>query len=490
VNKLKQPAREKQVNIIGKPATTILGIMGIGLLIVTFMFAGTSWAQQAAPAPEQPKVKVKAEPAEERPKEELKSSQEPGYFPSIVPYDRKLTLEIGPVSGILAPYGNTAALDTLRLGKAVKAGPLRVAPFLETDIGYRSNLFQTSNDKKATSVFAVNPGMYVELPMAHTHKISVGYLGNAIIYPGSDLDDFSHYDNNVNVDASFNFPGGLSLRAGNYLRIATEEPTAQTTNQRFYHQWTPYFLANYAFADRWKLQAIYEFNKLYFAASARSSQNDYNENVGGVALYYKILPKTAVLGQFIVSQRTYPSQTISNNYTYTPMVGLTWDATAKLSGIVKAGYTIKDFETDLPNLQRDTATPAFSGQVTYKFGRRTNLALTAQRAIQQDTDLVSNAPYYNTAFYVTLNHLWAYWNLTSYANVSYSFNDYINRTQNPGDGLQFRQDSIIGAGVGFSRPLTRYLRLRLDYSYNNKASNFTNYSYNEHRMIFGIQATM
>jgi len=455
------------------------------------MFAGTAWAQQAVPAPEQPKVKVKAEREEERPKEELKPSQEPGYFPRIVPYDRKLTLEIGPVSGILAPYGNTAALDTLRMGKAVKAGPLRVAPYLETDIGYRSNLFQTSNDKKATSVFAVNPGMYVELPMAHTHKISVGYLGNAIIYPGSDLDDFSHYDNNVNVDASFNFPGGLSLRAGNYLRIATEEPTAQNTNQRFYHQWAPYFLANYAFADRWKLQAVYEFNKLYFAKSAQSAQNDYNENVGAVALYYKLLPKTAVLGQFIVSQRTYPSQTISNNYTYTPMLGLTWGATAKLSGIVKAGYTIKNFENDNSGLVENTpSTPAFSAQVTYKFDRRTNLALTAQRAINQDADLAGNTAYENTAFYVTLNHLWAYWKLSSYVNVSYTINDYINRSQDPGDGFKFRQDSIVSAGVGFSRPLTRYLRLRLDYSYNNKASNFTNYSYNEHRMIFGIQTTM
>lgn len=475
---------------IGKLVATMWGIACFGLLIVTFMFAGTAWAQQAAPAPEQPKVKVKAEPEEERPKEEIKPSQEPGYFPSIVPYDRKLTLEVGPVSGILAPYGNPAALDTLRLGKPIKAGPLRVAPYLETDIGYRSNLFQTSNDKRATSVFAVNPGMYVELPMAHTHKISVGYLGNAIIYPGSDLDNFSHYDNNVNVDASFNFPGGLSLRAGNYLRVATEEPTAQTTNQRFYHRWAPYFLANYALADRWKLQTIYEFNRLNFAQSAQSNQNDYNENIGAVALYYKLLPKTAVLGQFMVAHRAYPYQGISNNTTYTPMVGLTWDATAKLSGIAKVGYTIQDYDTNAPGLIRAPSTPALSAQVTYKFYRRTNLSITAQRSIQQDSDLTGNTPFYNTGFYVTLSHLWPLWNFNSYINLSYTFNDYINRSQDPGDGLKFRQDSIVSAGVGFSRPLTRYLRLRLDYSYNNNASNFTNYSYNEHRMIFGIQATM
>lgn len=468
--------------------------------MMTLVSPGISWEQEAnstaeqpkvkIEAPEQPKVKVKSEREEERPRE-LKPSQEPGYFPSIVPYDRKLTLEIGPVAGILAPYGNPAAMDTLRLGKPVKAGPLRVAPYLDSSIGYRSNLFQTSNDKRATSVYNINPGMYAELPVAQRHKISVGYLGNGIIYPGSDLDNYSHYDNNVNVDASFNFPGNLSLRAGNYLRIATEEPTAQRTFQRFYHQWAPYLLANYAFADRWKLQAIYEFNKLYFASSSQSAANDYNENVGGISLFYRLFPKTAVLGQFIVSHRAYPSQSISNNYSYTPMLGLTWDATAKLSGIIKAGYTIKDFENDRAGLLQNTpSTPTFSGQVTYKFDRRTNLAITLQRSIQQDADLTSNTAYENTAFYVTMNHLWAFWRLSSYANISYSLNDYINRSVNPGDGLKYRQDSIITTGVGISRPLTRYLRLRLDYTYSNKASNFNTYSYNEHRMIFGIQATM
>jgi hypothetical protein len=473
------------MNIIRELTGIKLGVIGLGLLMVTLMFTGICWGVEATPAPEKPKVRVA--PEEERPPE-VKPSEEPGFFPGIVPTQRALTMEIGPVSGILAPYGNPAALDTLKKGSAIKAGPFRVAPYLSTDMGYRSNLYQTQTNKKATSVFAFNPGIYTELPLAQKHKISVGYLGNSLIYPAAN--DNSHYDNNVNVDASFNFPGGLSLRAGNTLRIATEEPTAESTNQRFYHRWTPYFLANYAFADRWKLQVIYQYNKLYFAPSANSNQNNYNDNTGGVALYYKILPKTAVLGQFIVAQRTYPYQSLSNNYCYTPMVGLTWDATAKLTGIAKVGYTIKDYEKDTPGRKQNNATPAFSGQLTYKFDERTNLALTAQRAIQEDSDVAFNSPYENTAFYLTLDHLWAFWDLSSYANISYTYNNYINETQNPGNGLKYRQDSIISTGVGISRPFTRYLRLRLDYSYSNKASNFSGYSYNEHRVVFGIQATM
>ena len=144
----------------------------------------------------------------------------------------------------------------------------------------------------------------------------------------------------------------------------------------------------------------------------------------------------------------------------------------------------------LSSLNRTPSTPALSAQVTYKFDKRTNLALTAQRSIQQDVDLAGNAAYENTGIYLTLNHEWAFWQLSSYANIAYTFNDYINRSLNPGDGLKFRQDSIILTGVGFSRPLTRYLKLKLDYSYNNRASNFNGFSYNEHRILFGIQATM
>ena len=102
-----------------KLAAATWGITCLGIVMMTLMFSGTSWGQEAAPTPGAT-AKVKAEVEEERPPElkpELKPSQEPGYFPSVVPPQRPLTLEIGPVSGILAPYGNPAALDTHKTGK-------------------------------------------------------------------------------------------------------------------------------------------------------------------------------------------------------------------------------------------------------------------------------------------------------------------------------------------------------------------------------------
>ncbi len=55
--------------------------------------------------------------------------------------------------------------------------------------------------------------------------------------------------------------------------------------------------------------------------------------------------------------------------------------------------------------------------------------------------------------------------------------------------LKSRVDNIIYAGGGLSRPVTKWLRLRLDYLYYNRGSNFSFYSFNEHKVLLGVQSS-
>ncbi len=66
----------------------------------------------------------------------------------------------------------------------------------------------------------ISPGIRFELPVAGTHRLSLGYLGNSYIY--SRFSENSHYDQNVNADAALNF-SKLSMRVGAAFRNATEE---------------------------------------------------------------------------------------------------------------------------------------------------------------------------------------------------------------------------------------------------------------------------
>jgi hypothetical protein len=172
------------------------------------------------------------------------------------------------------------------------------------------------------------------------------------------------------------------------------------------------------------------------------------------------------------------------------MAGITWDPTAKLSGTIKVGYSITNYSNlDAGTRGFNADGIALSIQTLYKVSRYTQMSLIAQRSLQEDIDS-ANAGYFNTGLAFTLTHFWHFFKVTSYASFSYYNNHYIFNQFNPGT-LEFkkRDDNIIYTGAGLSRPITQWVKLRLDYLYYNRGSNFNQYPTNEHKVILGAQTS-
>ena len=220
------------------------------------------------------------------------------------------------------------------------------------------------------------------MPIAQHHLLSVGYLGSAFIY--SNYSNQSHYDQNINADLALNPGGNLSCRLGNTLRLASEERNSEFSTSRQYLRNAPYFAATYKLADRWKLGGNYQLDTLEFARSI-DRFNNYNQQTVGTTLYYRFLPKTTLLAQYIFMYRNYPSFSPDNTYSSSPLVGLTWAPTAKLSGTIKFGYTFASYETSVPGRNNNPDSWSLIAQLLYRFSRYTNLSLTAQKSFQQDS---------------------------------------------------------------------------------------------------------
>ncbi len=451
-------------------------VVTVSLLIM--LGSGTLWA--AEPKKDTTPTEETEEKVPERP-EEL-----PGYVPGLAGPSEYGTLGLGPTGGVLAPYGNPVAYDSLQRGwRSHRVGKLILTPYLGLFGLYRSNIFLTPVDKKSDFIVLISPGLRAELPIAGRHRLSVGYLGGGFIYTG--FSDQSHYNQNINTDMTLNFRGGTSLRFGNTFRYATEERNSVFARRRTYWRTTPYLTITRALADRWRLQGAYQFDTLQFVKQ-RDQINNYSEQNAGVTLFYKFLPKTAVLVEYIFTYRDYPSFPADNNYAHSPLVGLTWDPTAKLSGTVKLGYTFKQYDTDFPGRNNTPESFIMSANLLYRYSRYTNFTITAQRSFQEDLDF-GNSGYRNTGVWLTLNHEWHYFRVNSYATFFYLNNRYLNSTVDLAGQFKRRNDDIIGAGAGLSRPLTRWLVARIDYNYINRGSNFFGYSYNDHRLLFGVQAS-
>jgi hypothetical protein len=461
------------------------------ILLIT-LGAGKAWGQVS---PEQgtleQAVQEQAKP-QEQPKPEkvspIPEREKPGYFPTILFPTYYGIVQAGPKTGLLAPYGNPYAFDTLRRGWVTHgAGPLLVTPYLEYDGLYRSNIYLSPTNPQSDYINAVTPGVEVELPFGGLHRLSMGYLGQYWMY--SDHTEESHYDHNANIDAEINFRGGLSLRGGDAFRAATEERTTETGRRRPYLQDTPYFLASYNVSEKTKIQATYQYDIWQYDRSIDQIDN-YRNNLAGLFLFYKFLPRTSALAGYVFSSRVYPSYTQDNNIQNSPFIGLTWDPTTKLTGNIKFGYTFQNYENHLPGRNNSPNSWAFSLGSIYRYSRYTTLNLSAQRSIQQDIDF-ANATYYSTALWVSLTHDWAYFRVASYVSFAYANSSYVNSGINPSTGLLSpREDNTYTIGAGVSRPLTPWLRLRLDYNYTDDASSYFLYSYHEHRVLLGVQLSL
>jgi hypothetical protein len=435
---------------------------------------------------EQKEISTTELPAEKKEAPPQKPVEPPGYFPGIPSSTPYGTLELGPTSGALAPYGNPAAYDNLQRGwHSRRVGKVTITPYFESDGLYRSNIYLTPTNKLSDFIFVLTPGLRADVPLAGKNRLSLGYLGTGYIYTTHGAN--SHYDQNMNADLEFKLKSGWHLRFGNTLRLATEERNSEFSTFRRYIRDTPYVTASYAFADRWKLEVNYQFDTLGFVKTV-DQVNNYNQQAIGGTLYYRFLPKTAALVQYVFTYREFPNTPFDNTYNHTPLVGLTWDPTAKLSGTMKFGYTLDQYQTSVP--ERDNSASGFTMSINllYRYSRTTNLTLTAQRSFNQDVDF-RNAGYYTTGVWVALNREWTFFRLASYASFYFINSNYLNPALDSQGQFLKRLDNTVGFGAGLSRPLTRWLRARVDYSYSNRSSNFFGYGYNDNRVLVGLQTS-
>jgi len=459
--------------------------MTLTSIMVLFLLLGWNTAVWGEETKREPSPEVAPEMTEEKLPEKVQPPV--GYVPGISAPDLYGTLGLGPTAGVLAPYGNPVAYDSLQRGwRSFRVGKVNLTPYFAVEGLYRSNIFLTPSDKKSDFIMVLSPGLRAEIPIAGRHRLSVGYLGTGFIYTG--FTEQSHYDQNVNVDMTLNFKGGTSLRFGNTFRSATEEINSEFAQRRNYWRTTPYLTITRAFADRWKLQGAYQFDTLVFT-NGEDDINDFDQHNVAATLFYRFWPKTSALIEYIFTYRGYPSFPRDNNYTHSPLVGLTWDPTAKLTGTMKFGYTFKQYETDLSGRNNSPENFIMVANLLYRYSRYTNLTVTAQRAFFEDVDF-DNSAYRSTGVWVSLNHDWHYFRVYSYATFFYMNNDYVSPSFDAGNGeFLDREDNIIGVGLGLSRPINRWLRARIDYFYSNRSSNFAGYTYNDHRLLFGVSTS-
>jgi hypothetical protein len=285
----------------------------------------------------------------------------------------------------------------------LRVGLLEIHPELTLAGGLDDNVFLEHDDEKDDNYWVVTPGINLALENKE-HFFGLGYKVDIIRY-----NEYSSQDSENHTafgKVRLNFPGALFIKLDNVFQDTSDYATSEFVDRVKRQQNKANASIGLEFSDNFVFQLDYgsvyhKYNPneyldtldLDSAAEERMTKTfealDRFEHEFGPAIYIKFLPKTSVLVEYHYGIINYfdVDEDVENDNSSTfqqVMGGLKWEATAKSTGILKAGYQWKDYDEE-KNLdgskKSDKETWVVSGEINVEFTPKTVANLLVKRYI-------------------------------------------------------------------------------------------------------------
>jgi hypothetical protein len=367
---------------------------------------------------------------------------------------------------------------------AVDAGPLQVIPQINVQVGHDDNIYSTETNKVDSVITVINPSVQLVLEK-DLDVYSLNYAVKQGIYEHDSADNYTDHDLTAQARLDFNIRNRLELLA-RYLKTHEDRGTglnqgsAATANPEpvEYHENT--LSAKYSFGGLEAKGRIDVTGQLvdreYDNFRSQTEGKDRQTASASATFYYRVMPKTSLLFEVNYEDIDYDLATITLDSVETEyLLGATWEATAKTTGIVKVGYAEKDFSS----AARDDD-DGLSWELSMQWAPKTYSVVTfVTSKEEEETDGTGN--YIDTTSW-SLN--WQHdWNdkVISRASYGQSDSDYVSST---------RKDESTNYGLGVTYKMRRWLDLGLDYNYSDRDSNIADTDYDKNAVYLSLQGSL
>ena len=239
--------------------------------------------------------------------------------------------------------------------------------------------------QSADFITTLNPGLHIVLPL-RTYRFQAGYQARVYRYafnPGTD-----YTAQRAEGNFFFYFPGGLNGNLS-YTFIDDQIPRRANENPAAPENQDPYrakpFQVNdfnartrYQFADLWAAESYYNLYE-YAYINPIDDSGTFRQNLFGATLYYRLAPRVKGLVDYNFALVNYPYNEVNNNANQSAYLGLDFDATAKISGFFKIGWTQKKYDQNLPTRKNDVSTSSLLADLKYTLSAADLFQLSAGR---------------------------------------------------------------------------------------------------------------
>ena len=383
-------------------------------------------------------------------------------------------------------------------GGRIHFGDLEITTGMAVRGNYDDNIYLGNGSNKTTEleesdwITHIIPSLLLDYALPDRGSLSLGYKGDFAYYADNDQNDWTRHQ----VTSILNYlpPGGLIFEVDN-LFIDTEDPYSSENQYRLgapqVERWYDRLKtkAGCEFNEQFRLLGYYNFYKQDYDHVIDFSQ-DYKSHEFGAGVHMRLFPQTWSFLRYHYGERDYFTHpegtgvTESNDSDFDwhrVNGGLTWDATAKLSGELNFGYEWKDYDNEFDvdnNRYDDKETWIASTFLSFKATPVATLSVSVTRALRE-TGSATNEYFEDTGVGVNLAYVFRS-KTTVHVGGLYSSNDY----NVPVD--KQREDDNYKAKISLDYQIQDWLSVGIGYQYWEKDSNYPGNDFTDNRFMVSV----
>jgi hypothetical protein len=286
------------------------------------------------------------------------------------------------------------------------------------------------------------------------------------------------------TEPSFENPGGLNSRNGNYL---------YTTDK---------ISGSYAWTQRFSTKTSYEFEAYNYDNSAIGLFSNRVSNTFGNEFRLQLVPTTLLVAEYRYDIVSYEHEgdivqpAMFNPFTgvFTPAVHLELDSTThfvlagidhtfnpRFNGSLRGGVEFRSYDTG-----GDRSSPYFEGSVTYAAGRHVTVSWSNRYGIEEpETSSAQSRTTFRTGLHGKIDLTSR---ISSTVDVFYTHDDYHTLSSATMPSAPFREDSF-DAGLALRYAITSLIGVQAGYHYTDINSDLVAREYSRNRVYAGVSLT-
>lgn len=366
-------------------------------------------------------------------------------------------------------------------GRAIRfQNGIFVYPAVTAGIGHNDNVGGTSTNEKSSNLFVLRPEAVAELKR-RGDRYTLSYAGNYGQYRSSSEDDFAHHDLWLAGDNYFTTRARMGWGVGYQRRSDARGSTDRAGASDSPDRWrapvariigiygAPKAPGRLELEASW-MQKRYTNNRL----STRGSDVDMTMVAG--RFFFRVMPKTSLVFEMRDTWSDYTLNTSPHDNRYRKLLaGVTWDMTAKTTGIVKLGRGYKDFDR---RDRRDPSAGTWEATLVWSPLTYSVVKLQTEQNISDSTGAGNFTD--NRGYSLNWDHKWGSF-MTSNVNAGMVRADY--------DGIS-REDNTRNFGVGVYREVGHNFRVGVNWSHTKRDSSINTLDFRRNVTMLTLETVL